>query len=408
MTEYRPPASAKLPLESLSPFSRRKERAFAAISFSLTLILCLLVAEIGLRILKRDVAFQPDQDLIRSLLPRKDQVVPTYETEENLNGSSQEIPRTPACVIAHTNNLGFRMIEDVMPKETNEKRILLLGDSYAEALDAEGSRFTDIVDLRLRSLSPPGVRWRLINGGIQNGCPSQYVLQLRRFLPEIKPDIVLVALAPNDLNDDMVFERDYGFDFDEAGIPIRPRCRFRLWLLKKSYLLRYIEMALQRAAPRIHQIAFPPASPGTQVVDWKALLCTDDEAARQLFLRKTGRYLERLREMTEAHHARFGVFLIHYLNTFDDEPYYTPRFPTLEKELERYRCHENRGRPYNEFMEAFLRGNRFLYWNPYEALMRAKQKNPKRKLWNFYDYHFSRYGHQVVAEDLLAFLKPML
>ena len=39
-------------------------------------------------------------------------------------------------------------------------------------------------------------RWTVVNAGIQNGTPSQYILLLRRFLPLIEPAIVLTKGFP--------------------------------------------------------------------------------------------------------------------------------------------------------------------------------------------------------------------
>ena len=48
------------------------------------------------------------------------------------------------------------------------------------------------------------------------------------------------------------------------------------------------------------------------------------------------------------------------------------------------------------------------FHNPLEALLRAKAENPKRKLWNFVDYHYSPAGHRVNAEEMLVLLKKLL
>ena len=114
------------------------------------------------------------------------------------------------------------MGEDVGEKAPDEERVLLLGDSFTEADQVTGEqRFSDLVDKRLRAetaSSPKHVR--VLNGGIQNGAPSQYILQLRKWLPKLKPDVVVVALAPNDINDDLLFERFNGFTFDADGAPL--------------------------------------------------------------------------------------------------------------------------------------------------------------------------------------------
>ena len=91
------------------------------------------MAEGALRVMKRKVPFQPDPDLIRSLRPNVDAEIFTYESDANWN--SERAPRPPLHLAgkSRTNNIGFRMAEDVGPKAADERRVLLLGDSYTEA-----------------------------------------------------------------------------------------------------------------------------------------------------------------------------------------------------------------------------------------------------------------------------------
>ena len=168
--------------------------------------LVLVAGEVTFRIAKRDVAFQPDPVLIRSLVPSVSQEVQIWDTDDNLNGRSAEIPSRPERYFWPSNAAGLRMSREVGTKAAAERRVLLLGDSYTDALNVHpGERFADLLDQRLSSRpSSDGSRWNVINGGIQNGAPSQYVLQLRRWLSKFEPDIVVVALAANDLNDDTV------------------------------------------------------------------------------------------------------------------------------------------------------------------------------------------------------------
>ena len=150
---------------------------------------------------------------------------------------------------------------------------------------------------------------------------------------------------------------------------------------------------------RVQNFFFPPASPETPIVDWKSILCSEDAIAREMFRKKTGKYLHQIKAMVEASGARFGVFLIHYMWTFDNEPFYEPRFPTYKHEMKE--CYASHGRPYNEFIEDYLHQSGMTFQNPLEALLRAKAEKPKRKLWNFVDYHYSPAGHQVNAEEML-------
>jgi len=301
------------------------------------------------------------------------------------------------------------MPREVGAKAVGERRVLLLGDSFTEGLNVRpGERFADLVDLRLSSRpSSDGTRWNLINGGIQNGTPSQYVLQLRRWLPEFEPDIVVVALAANDLADDTFFEYEFGFVFDANGLPLAPRATTRLAIQRRFYFARYLETVVDRLVPSAHGFVFPAATdvPG---VDWKRLLCSGDPEMERLWLSKTGHYLQGLRDMTEASGARFAVLMIHYSFIFDDEPWYRLVFPDLESELRRMGCRDTKGSEYRRFVSGFLEENRFVFRDSYDGLLRAKVEAPKRKLWGFYDYHFSPAGHLVTADELSALLDPLL
>jgi hypothetical protein len=348
--------------------------------------------------------------LIRSLRPNVREPRTTYDTEENLDGRSTDIPLQPVSLgVTPTNAQGLRMRDDVGPKGSDEGRLLLFGDSFAEGLDVRPeARFAEILDRRLQSLTGVRRKWKVINAAILNGNPSQYILQATRYLPKFQPDVVIVLLAPGDLNDDLEFERNYGYIFDENGFPTATRTRLRLWLLQKSYLLRYLEAFLGRFAPIAHDFVFRPAAPEIAVPPWADFLCKDDPAVQAIFRKKTGLYLQRLGQMSEAAGAKFAVHLIHYKFVFKDETFYEPRYPGLRTSLENNGCYASAGQPYNEFVEGFLNEKGIVFRNPYKAFLKAKEENSKRRLWNFWDYHYSPAGHLVAADDLFELVRPML
>lgn len=387
-----------------SPGSRLLQRALL-----LTFGLCLSfgLTEVLVRFWKGDIAFQPDPDLIRSLRSHVTRKIYAYDTPEVLQSVPQELPGAPSYLgMDYTNNVGLRMKDDLGPKGPGEKRILFLGDSYTEAEGVpDEQRFYSLVQQSLDSRKSDGEHWSVINAGIQNGTPSQYILQLRRYISRFHPDIVLVFLGANDVADDFGFEDRLGFEFDSRGIPLRPSAWFRLSLLQKSWTLRYLDVVAQRwhwwnenfgGAGRLKS-EHPP--------NWRSFLCNGDPGTKEWFLRKTGRYIVELKEMSETGNARLGVFLIHYMWIFDHEPFYEKRFPDLGKNLEASGCLSSKGRPYREFIASFLKKQGIRYSDPYGAMLEEKVKNPERKLWNFYDYHFSPAGHRVVAREVVRFLE---
>ena len=404
-----PTNSSQSAAKATPSLSRRHTIVFAVIAVSIALAVPVAVTEVALRLLKSRVAYQPDPELIRSLVPSVVQVVQTWDDDDNLNGGSAELPSRSIPIETRTNAAGLRMTREVGAKQPGEKRILLMGDSFTEALNVQPeARFADRLDASLAARRfPDGSHWTVVNGGIQNGAPSQYILQLRRWLPKLQPDLVVVLLAPNDLNDDTAFEHDYGFTFDERGLPVSPRARTKLLILQRSYLARYVEVALSRLGRGPHDLLFHPAT-SVQPLDWKPLLCAGDPEMERVWVGKTGHYLLGLRDMTEGAGARFAVLMIHYMYVFDDEPWYRGLFPELEADLRRLGCRDTKGAPYREFVQGFLSANRIRYRDSYDALLRAKAENPKRKLWGFYDYHYSQAGHRVIADELSVLLDPLL
>jgi lysophospholipase L1-like esterase len=326
----------------------------------------------------------------------------------------------PLAVQRPTNNLGLRMAEDVGPKRPDESRILVLGDSFAEGVetsydehaDAGGDasngrrhgvydrRFDGIAENLLKRRSAEWRSWTIVNAAIQNGSPVQYLLMLRWLLPIVQPDVVVIVTGSNDLFDDMEFERRYGFDLDTQGVPLRPHRRLQLWLLQKSFLLRYVDVLLTRFAPRIELSLFPYWDDSLVPLPWNTLSCTLRPEAVQAFEQKTGRYLVELDKMSASAGASLGVLVTHYLYSFRNEPFYEPRFPWLKPELVKEHCYEANARPYVEVIDSFLERNGIPYRDTYAAFAAAKAAEPSRKLWNFYDYHFSARGHELLGSEV--------
>jgi len=389
---------------------RARQHLASLATMGVSIVFCLLLGEATLRILKRDAAFQPDPNQFRSLLPGKDQAISIFETEDNLNGRSSQIPeRAIPAGTRHTNNLGLRMGEDVEPKVPGEHRVLLLGDSYTEALDVSYDHRFDGVAQDLLTQSDDGAwkDWRIINAGILNGSPSQYLLMLRRLLPLVTPDLVIVVTGANDLGDDVQLENQYGFEVDEDGIPLHPARRTQLWLIQKSFLLRYLYVFLERYTPDLHRKVLAGGAAPSTPPDWMSVSCRQTPEVTALFGVKTGRYLVELQEMAASAGARFGVLVIHYSYSFEDEPYYEPRFPGLRAKLAKAGCAEANALPYVALVDGFLERQSVPYRDTHAAFLAAKRETPSRKLWNYYDYHFSPAGHEIAGAELAALLREM-
>ena len=138
---------------------------------------------------------------------------------------------------------------------------------------------------------------------------------------------------------------------------------------------------------------------------WHELACTTNERSKQLFRDRTGRHLNMLREMSAEFGADFAVLGIHYQYYFPNEPYYEKRFPALGDLLTRYGCAESRGAKYESFLWEHMEAHAIPFASIYDHFTEAKAKNPQRKLWHFFDYHFSASGHELLAEELYRLIR---
>ncbi len=113
-----------------------------------------------------------------------------------------------------TNELGFRD-RPVGPKAPGEFRVVVLGDSFTVSA---GVDFPDIYTSRLENLTGA----RVINLAVGGYNIVQYALVLREVGLALQPDLVLVALFPDNDFSNETYEENYRVALGQAGAdPVR-------------------------------------------------------------------------------------------------------------------------------------------------------------------------------------------
>ena len=97
------------------------------------------------------------------------------------------------------NAQGVRDDEPIGPKPSNERRIVVLGDSLVLSVQVQQTQtFCEQLERRLNERGDP-FRWRVINGGVQGYGPVQEWFFFDRVAAAFQPDLVLiVAFVGND------------------------------------------------------------------------------------------------------------------------------------------------------------------------------------------------------------------
>lgn len=93
------------------------------------------------------------------------------------------------------NEQGVRDDGPIGRKPPGERRIVVLGDSLVLSVQVDLERtFTSLLQERLNRTARPGVRYRVINAGVQGYGPIENLLFFRTVARQFEPDVVLVAL----------------------------------------------------------------------------------------------------------------------------------------------------------------------------------------------------------------------
>ena len=100
------------------------------------------------------------------------------------------------------NAQGVRDDEPIGPKPADERRIVVLGDSLVLAVQvAFADTFCERLERKLNARGD-GVRWRVINAGVQGYGPVQEWLLFDRVVAAFQPDLVIVVpFVANDATD---------------------------------------------------------------------------------------------------------------------------------------------------------------------------------------------------------------
>ncbi len=98
-----------------------------------------------------------------------------------------------------TNSQGLRNRETPLAKPGGFFRVFVSGDSFTEGeLIADGNRWSDLLEARFER---PGRRFEVVNGGIAGSGPMTYAGLFRQIGVRYEPDLWLIMIFPNDLQD---------------------------------------------------------------------------------------------------------------------------------------------------------------------------------------------------------------
>lgn len=161
------------------------------------------------------------------------------------------------------NRAGVRDDDELGSKAANERRILVLGDSLVLSVQvAFRETFCELLEQRLNA-SSQGIRYRVINGGVQGYGPVQELLLFRSMLPDVRPDVVIETLfVGNDAEDAVSSETLLDGQARPTSEALHDAATTRLRrLVRRSMVLQLLRLRAVAATERFTRTAGPPEPP---------------------------------------------------------------------------------------------------------------------------------------------------
>ena len=388
--------------------SPRRKRNFIIVTFFLVILVSLLIGEIVIRIYhstcdRKRFIWIPDYYIGYAHTPNN-VFFHNYTEEKRIS-------------VKHKTN-SFRLLGEEIPfkKEKGTFRILVLGDSYTEALQVSaGDNFCgQLQNLLNNNLNKKYKKYEVLNAGISGYSPISHYLYFKRELVHLEPDMVIVQLFGNDvfednevrakslldrrglpLRSDKYFTQEYvknnvfnGKNFDHSSLCYR----ITRFLIDKSRFFEYCYVKIinvKKQSP-IHQkmIRVDQFGTGNQffILDPEHHLNKNEEFRNRAWS-NTQKYINALRDLAKNSRSKFVLFYIPMESQLKLDSYGDHTSLYLSHHIGTY---------FNNLLEEFSQENNihFLDMLPY------LEKNKHERLYLNKDGHLTVKGHSIVAQTL--------
>jgi len=161
------------------------------------------------------------------------------------------------------NGAGFRDDEEIGPKASNERRIVLLGDSIVLSVQVPFSQtFGELLETRLNSRASQH-HYRVINAGVQGYGLVEEQLFFRKIVGTVQPDLVIaVVFVGNDAEEAVTSRAKLDGQPRSATGIISDSLLTRLRrLVRRSMVLQILRLRFIAATERFTTTLAPPELP---------------------------------------------------------------------------------------------------------------------------------------------------
>lgn len=161
------------------------------------------------------------------------------------------------------NGVGVRDDTEIGPRQPDEKRIVILGDSLVLSVQVPlAQTFGKLLEKRLNADAGVG-RYRVINAGVQGYGPVEEALFFESLADTVLPDLVVVTVfVGNDAEE--AFQSASRLEGDGSGGMVRSHETLRTHLrrvVRRSMVLQVVRLRMNMVVGRLGFSAAPPEAP---------------------------------------------------------------------------------------------------------------------------------------------------
>jgi lysophospholipase L1-like esterase len=289
------------------------------------------------------------------------------------------------------NQAGVRDEAEIGPKVPGERRIVILGDSLVLSVQVDFERtFGALLEGRLNRAAPEGVRYRVINAGVQGYGPVEELLFFRTVAKHFEPDVVLVGLfVGNDAEEAVISERRFRGDERPVVEVASEKALVRMRrLVRRSMVLQVLRLRVVAALERVRPQRLATEPPLQSYAAYPA-----PRIARGLAI--TAEIVEEIAADAAAVGARTGIVLMPARFQVDDADY--GRLVEIVRQAGGELVRDAATERFDKALES-------LPLPRFDLLPDLRRTLPGPDLFYQQTIHFTPHGHEVVAAALERFL----
>lgn len=304
-----------------------------------------------------------------------------------------------------TNNIGCRGEDTAEARENDRTRILMLGDSFTMGRGVnDNETFSHLLEKELNAQT--GGRYEVINCGVESYTPLLEYLQLKENFNYIKPDIVILNFDMGDLLQEVSYRKLAEFDDggeivavsgiekeqEKQGLAILSKAK--LWIRKNMLFGSNLLEMIYKMSYKSKMITFENVVTRPSTKNLMHTLKEYDDDQYEEIMGYVEESMIKVKDLCVAEGCEYIITVYPRGHQVSDDEWIPGRYRFVPKSAE---ISDRTVFDLTEFADT----NSILFINTFPDF---RAYDGDKKLYYNYDAHWTKEGHEIMAESIINFL----